>query len=79
MQASLRRVGVKPIRIYPGSLWENRYNERFDGTLRRQVLNAEWFTMTEQAQIVINHSLKQYKHTRPHQHSKCVQQTQKPY
>ena len=30
-------------------------------------LNAEWFTTTEQAQIVINHWLKQYNHTRPHQ------------
>ncbi|MEM9438121.1 MAG: transposase [Pseudomonadota bacterium] len=73
-------VGIKPIRIYPGSplsghrhampcrgsAWENGYNERFNGTLRREVLNAEWFTTTEQAQIVINHWLGQYNHTRPH-------------
>lgn len=39
----LRRVGIEPIRIYPGSPWENGYNERFNGTLRREVLNAEWF------------------------------------
>jgi len=31
------------------------------------VLNAEWFTTTKQAQIVINHWLRQYNHTRPHQ------------
>ena len=37
------------------------------GTLRREVLNAEWFTTTEQAQIVINHWLRQYNQTRPHQ------------
>ena len=67
MQGWLRRVGIKPIRIYPGSPRENGYNERFNGTLRREVLNAEWFTTTEQAQIVINHWLKQYNHTRPHQ------------
>lgn len=67
MQNWLRRVGIKPIRIYPGSPWENGYNERFNGTLRRENLNAEWFTTTEQAQFVINHWLKQYNHTRPHQ------------
>ena len=67
MQAWLERVGVKPIRIYPGSPWENGYNERFNGTLRREVLNAEWFATTKQAQIVIDCWLKQYNHTRPHQ------------
>jgi putative transposase len=29
----LSRVGIQPIRIYPGSPWENGYNERFNGTL----------------------------------------------
>jgi transposase InsO family protein len=63
----LTRVGIKPIQIYPGSPWENGYNERFNGTLRSEVLNAEWFTTTEQAQIVIDLWLKQYNHFRPHQ------------
>ncbi len=65
-QAWLRRVGIKSIRIYPGSPWENGYNERFNGTLRREVLNSEWFATTKQAQIVINHWLRQSNHTRPH-------------
>ena len=67
MQDWLARVGIKPIRIYPGSPWENGYNERFNGTLRHEVLNAEWFTTTTQAQIVINQWLRQYNHVRPHQ------------
>jgi hypothetical protein len=67
MQNWLVRVGIKPIRIYPGSPWENGHNERFNGTLRREGLNAEWFTTTKQAQTAINHWLKQYNHTRPHQ------------
>jgi putative transposase len=50
----LAKVGIKPIRIYPGSPWENGYNERFNGTLRRELLNAEWFGTTRQAQTVIN-------------------------
>jgi putative transposase len=55
-QTWLTRVGIKPIRIYPGSPWENGYNERFNGTLRREVLNAEWFTSIKQAEVVIKTS-----------------------
>jgi putative transposase len=72
-QAWLTKVGVKPIRIYPGSPWgssrigSNGYNERFNGTLRREVLNAEWFLTIDQAQIVIGKWLRQYNHIRPHQ------------
>ena len=66
-QAWLTKVGVKPIRIYPGSPWENGYNERFNGTLRREVLNAEWFLSIDQARTAIGIWLKQYNHIRPHQ------------
>ena len=58
---------ISPIQIYPGSPWENGYNERFNGTLRHEVLNAEWFATIEQAQIMINQWLRQYNHIRPHQ------------
>jgi len=62
-----KKVGIKPIQIYPGSPWENGYNERFNGTLRNEILNAEWFSNVKQAQIVINRWLRQYNHIRPHQ------------
>lgn len=62
----LTKVGIKPIRIYQGSPWENGYNERFNGTLRREVLNAEWFTTLDQARTVIGKWLKQYNTVRPH-------------
>ena len=62
----LRRLGNEPLQIYPGSPWENGYNERFNGTLRREVLNAEWFATTRQAQAVISQWLRQYNHVRPH-------------
>jgi putative transposase len=62
----LLRVGIAPIQIYPGSPWENGYNERFNGTLRREILNAEWFSTTQQAQTVINQWLRQYNNVRPH-------------
>ena len=67
LQSWLKKVGIMPIQIYPGSPWENGYNERFNGTLRREVLNAEWFSTIKQAQIVINIWLKQYNTVRPHQ------------
>jgi putative transposase len=66
IQDWLSRVGIQRIRIYPGSPWENGYNERFNGTLRREVLNAEWFATIRQAQVVINTWLRQYNHIRPH-------------
>ena len=66
-QKCLTKLGIKPIRIYPGSPWENGYNERFNGTLRREILDAEWFVTTTQAQTAINVWLKQYNHIRPHQ------------
>jgi len=66
LQQWLRKVGIKPIQIYPGSPWENGYNERFNGTLRREILNAEWFHTVKQAQVAINSWLRQYNHVRPH-------------
>ena len=54
------------MQIYPGSSWENRYNERFTGTLRKEVLNAKWFHTTKQAQVAINVWLRQYNQIRPH-------------
>ncbi len=53
LQTWLKKLEIKPIQIYPGSPWENGYNERFNGTLRRKALNAEWFSTIRQAQIVI--------------------------
>ncbi len=62
----LLRVGIKPIQIYPGSPWENGYNERFNGTLRPEILNSEWFATTRQAQTVINQWLRQYNRASQH-------------
>ena len=67
LQTWLKKVGIRPMQIYPGSPWENGYNERFNGTLRREVLNAEWFSTIRQAQIVIGKWIRQYNHVRPHQ------------
>ena len=55
------------IQIYPGGPCENGYNERFNGRRSREVLNAEWFATTRQAQTVINAWLRHYSYIRPHQ------------
>jgi transposase InsO family protein len=60
LQDWLRKVGVRPIQIYPGSPWENGYNERFNGILRQELLNTEWFHSVKQAQVAINIWLKEY-------------------
>jgi putative transposase len=39
----LPRLGVKTLFIEPGSPWENRYNESFNGKLRDELLNGEIF------------------------------------
>ena len=59
-------MGIEPIQIYLGSPWEDGYNERFNGTLWNEVLNAEWFYTGHQAQTAINVWLSQYNHVRPH-------------
>ena len=53
MRSWLEKLGVKTLFIHPGSPRENGYNERFNGTLREEVLNREiFFTLTE-AKILI--------------------------
>ena len=60
----LKKVG-QPLLIYPCSPWENGYDERFNGTFRREVLNAEWFH-SKQSQVAINVWLGRYNQIRPH-------------
>ena len=41
LQDRLKRVGIQSMQFYPGSPWANGYYERFNGTLQKEVLNAE--------------------------------------
>lgn len=58
------------------SIWEalekNGYNERFNGILRHEVLNVEWFHSVKQAQLVINTWLKEFNYIR-HRHALDMQ------
>ena len=62
----LRRVGIQPIRIYPGSPWENGYNERFNGSLRDELLNGEIFYSLAEAKELIEAWRRHYNTVRPH-------------
>lgn len=66
LQAFLKEVGVQTAYITPGSPWENGFIERFNGTLRDEVLNREYFSSLQEVQIVVEVWRQQYNEVRPH-------------
>lgn len=62
----LARLGVRTLFIEPGSPWENGYNERFNGTLRDELLNGEVFYTLEEARALIEGWRRHYNEVRPH-------------
>jgi len=58
---------VKTAYITPGSPWENGFNERFNGSLRDELLNGESFYSLNEAKVIIEHWRKHYNEIRPHQ------------
>ena len=59
-------LGGKTAYIAPGSPWENGFIERFNGTLRDELLNREIFYTLKEAKIMIENYRKEYNQTRPH-------------
>ena len=62
----LERVEVKTLFIEPGSLWENGYNESFNGTLRYELLDVELFDTLLEAKVLVERWRKEYNTIRPH-------------
>ena len=62
----LKDIGVTTLFIEPGSPWENGFIERFNGSLRDEVLNREIFYTLREAQVVIEDWRYEYNHIRPH-------------
>lgn len=58
--------GITPSRMTPGKLWQNESHESFNGTLRRECLDAERFHSLAEAQVVIEDWRRQYHQDRPH-------------
>lgn len=66
LQGWLREHGTKPLLIEPGSPWQNGKCESFNGKLRDECLNMEWFDSLKEAQVVIEQWQEEYNAYRPH-------------
>jgi transposase InsO family protein len=66
VQDFIRDVRAKTAYITPGSPWENGFIERFNGTLRDELLNREVFYTLEEARAIIENYRQEYNKIRPH-------------
>jgi putative transposase len=62
----LERTGLRTLFIEPGSPWENRYCESFNGKLRDELLDREIFYTLREAQVIIERWRTEYNTFRPH-------------
>lgn len=62
----LKANGVETLYIDPGSPWQNGFGESFNGRLRDECLNLEWFSNLEEAKVVIERWRRHYNEERPH-------------
>ena len=52
--------------IEPGSPWENGYVESFNGRLRDEILNGEFFYTVTEAKVLTERWRRHYNRFRPH-------------
>ncbi|BEV15766.1 IS3 family transposase [Herbaspirillum sp. DW155] len=62
----LRDASVGPAFIAPGSPWQNGFVESFNGKLRDELLNREWFRSRAEAKVLIERWRQFYNERRPH-------------
>lgn len=66
LMAVLKIHGVQARHIDPGSPWQNGIDERFNGTLRRELLNRETFHNLDHARALVKLYSRSYTNERPH-------------
>lgn len=66
VQRWLQTQHVQTVYIQPGSPWQNAYGESFNGRLRDECLNVEWFRNLAEAKAVIGAWQRHYHQERPH-------------
>jgi putative transposase len=62
----LQQKGIKTLYIEPGSPWQNALGESFNGRLRDECLNVEWFRNLREARGAIERWRRHYNQERPH-------------
>lgn len=62
----LRDNAIGPAFIAPGSPWQNGFVESFNGKLRDELLNREWFRSRAEAKVLIESWRQFYNERRPH-------------
>ncbi|AIP56104.1 integrase catalytic subunit [Burkholderia pseudomallei] len=62
----LRDAAIGPAFIAPGSPWQNEFVESFNGKLRDELLNREWFRSRAEAKVLIERWRQFYNERRPH-------------
>lgn len=62
----LRDNAIGPAFIAPGSPWQNGVVESFNGKLRDELLNREWFRTRIEAKVLIERWRQFYNEQRPH-------------
>lgn len=62
----LRDNAIGPAFIAPGSPWQNGFVESFNGKLRDELLNREWFRSRAEARVLIERWRQFYNEQRPH-------------
>jgi putative transposase len=62
----LKQKGIQTLYIEPGSPWQNARGESFNGRLRDECLNVEWFKNLREAVVIIEAWRRHYNEARPH-------------
>lgn len=58
--------GMEVAHIDPGKPWQNGADESFNGRLRDECLNVEWFRSRTEARVIIEQWRRHYNQVRPH-------------
>ena len=66
LQKEMQKSNIKLANIEPGKPWQNGSNESFNGTFRKECLNAELFGSLSEARVVIEKWRCRYNERRPH-------------
>ena len=62
----LKRGGIQTPYIEPGSPWQNGFGESFNGRLRDECLNVEWFKHLREARVIVETWRGHYNRERRH-------------